>query len=90
MSFESIDVPSRVTIMPKIDINCHVCHKYQGQLYPCRICGKVYHPPCIKDIGIKNSSHIIKNASTLIGIRMNTKCLSREIFLNSRMDLSIM
>ncbi len=62
-----IDIPSLVKIAPEININCHICQKCQGQLYPCRICGKVYHQQCIKDIGDIKSYHLIKNANNLIG-----------------------
>ncbi|CAF3270711.1 unnamed protein product [Rotaria sp. Silwood2] len=67
ISSGTIDIPSLVTTLPEININCHICHKYQGQLYPCRICGKVYHQQCIKDIGDAKSYHLIKNATNIIG-----------------------
>ncbi len=62
-----IDIPSLVKTAPSVDTNCHICRKYQGQLYLCRICGKVYHQQCIKDIGDTKSYHLIKNANNLIG-----------------------
>ncbi|CAF1187331.1 unnamed protein product [Adineta ricciae] len=67
MPFEPISVPSMVHTLPEISQLCHLCHKYQGQLYPCRICGKVYHQQCIKDMGNIKSYHSIKNALNLIG-----------------------
>ncbi|CAF1083646.1 unnamed protein product [Rotaria sordida] len=67
ISSEPIDIPSLVRTPPEIKINCHICRKYQGQLYPCRICGKVYHQQCIKDIGDTKSYHLIKNAINIIG-----------------------
>jgi hypothetical protein len=71
---EPIDMPSLVRTAPEIDINCHVCLKYQGHLYPCRICGRVYHQQCIKDtIADTNSYHLIKNATNLIGFIINIK-----------------
>jgi hypothetical protein len=54
-------VPSLVRIEPERAQNCHICRKYQGQLYPCRVCGKVYHQQCIKDMGNTKSYHLIKN-----------------------------
>ncbi|CAF3804719.1 unnamed protein product [Rotaria sp. Silwood1] len=67
ISSETIDIPSLVTTLPEININCHICRKYQGQLYPCRICGKVYHQQCIKDMGDTKSYHLIKNATNNFG-----------------------
>ncbi|CAF4588806.1 unnamed protein product [Rotaria socialis] len=62
-SFGTVDIPSLVTEAPEISIHCHVCRKYQGQLYPCRTCGKVYHQKCIKDIGEIKSFHSMENAT---------------------------
>ncbi|CAF0714356.1 unnamed protein product [Adineta steineri] len=67
ISTESIEIPSLVKIKPEIQSNCYICHSYQNQLYPCRICGNVYHQQCIKDIGNIKSYHLIKNATNLIG-----------------------
>jgi len=67
----SIDTPSLVKTKPEININCHICRKYQSELYPCRICGKVYHQQCIKDIGDIKSYHLIKNANNLLGFRID-------------------
>ena len=61
---EPISIPSLVKIIPGIETNCHLCRKTHGQLYPCRICGKVYHQRCIKDV---KTYHLIKNAFHLIG-----------------------
>ncbi|CAF4127331.1 unnamed protein product [Rotaria sordida] len=72
ISSEPIDIPSLVRTPPEIKINCHICRKYQGQLYPCRICGKVYHQQCIKDIGDTKSYHLIKNAINIIGITVRS------------------
>ena len=67
----SHEIPSLVKTAPQIEINCHVCRKYQGSLYACRICGKVYHQQCIKDIGDRKSYHLIKDATSLIGFLKN-------------------
>ena len=72
LSSEPIDIPSLVHTAPELSLNCHICRKYQGQLYPCRICGKVYHQQCIKDIGDIRSYHLIKNATRLIGFRIES------------------
>jgi hypothetical protein len=68
-----IDIPPLVHIPPEIDLNCHICRKYQGQLYPCRVCGKVYHQPCMKDMGDMKSYHLIKHATSLIGFEIEIK-----------------
>jgi hypothetical protein len=70
-----IDIPSLVKTSPEIDLNCYVCLKYQGQLYPCRICGKVYHQQCIKDMGEIKSFNLIKNSKNLTGFSVNIKDL---------------
>ncbi len=61
ISSEMFDIPSLVRIAPEKNRNCHICQKYHGQLYPCRICEKVYHQQCIKDIGNTRSYHLIKH-----------------------------
>jgi hypothetical protein len=71
ISSGSIDTPSLVKTKPEININCHICRKCQNELYPCRVCGKVYHQQCIKDIGDIKSYHLIKNANNLLGFRID-------------------
>ena len=68
LSSKNVDVPPLVKTPPGINISCHICHKYQGQLYPCRTCGKVYHQQCIKDIGHIQSYYLIKNSTNIIGV----------------------
>lgn len=63
-----LDVPDLVKIPPERNGHCHICRKSRDQLYPCRICGQVYHQQCLQDIGENKSSQWVKNAHNLIGI----------------------
>ena len=65
------DIPDLVRNAPERSKYCHVCRKSRDPVYPCRICGKVYHEQCVKDIGERKSSQWIRNAHHLIGIRKN-------------------
>lgn len=67
-SRSSLDVPDLVKNAPERNDHCHICRKSRDQLYPCRICGKVYHQQCVQDIGETKSSQWIKSAHHLIGI----------------------
>lgn len=84
--FHRIDtnnIPQFVKQMPVIDVHCNVCRKMYGHLYPCRICGKVYHQQCLK---IKDCQSI-KNSMQSIG--ESERDLFEGIHWNlSRMDVS--
>ena len=66
-TIETFDVPPLIHESPEIGQLCSICRRFQGQIYPCRICGKVYHQQCIRDLGQNKSAQLMKTTTNFIG-----------------------